>query len=62
VRHSIVGLAAETHSTPLPIVDDKDVALLRENLQEEAKKLITNNMQLTYGEAAHSTCRWPPNC
>jgi hypothetical protein len=45
-------LAAQTYSTPLPTVNDKDVALLRKNLQAEAKQLITNNMQLTDSEAA----------
>jgi len=45
-------LAAQTYSTPLPTVNDKDVALLRKNLQAEAKQLITKNMQLTDGEAA----------
>jgi hypothetical protein len=33
-------------------VNDKDVALLRKNLQAEAKQLITKNMQLTDSEAA----------
>src|SRR5271157_4729250 len=45
-------LSAQTYSTPLPTVDDKDVALLRKNLQAEAKQLITKNMQLTDSEAA----------
>jgi len=45
-------LAAQTYSTPLPTVNDKDVALLRKNLQAEAKQLITKNMQLTDSEAA----------
>lgn len=45
-------LTAQTYSTPLPTVNDKDVALLRTNLQAEAKKLITKNMQLTDSEAA----------
>jgi hypothetical protein len=45
-------LAAQTYSTPLPTVNEKDVALLRKNLQAEAKKLITKNMQLTDSEAA----------
>ncbi len=43
---------AQTYSTPLPTVNDKDVALLRQNLQAEAKSLITKNMQLTDSEAA----------
>jgi hypothetical protein len=37
-------------------VNDQDVALLRKNLQAEAKKLITNNMQFTDAEAA---AFWP---
>jgi succinate dehydrogenase flavin-adding protein (antitoxin of CptAB toxin-antitoxin module) len=37
-------------------VNDKDVALLRKNLQAEAKQLITKNMQLTDSEAA---AFWP---
>lgn len=45
-------LPAQTYSTPLPTVNDKDVALLRTNLQAEAKQLITKNMQLTDSEAA----------
>ena len=45
-------LSAQTYSTPLPTVNDKDVALLRKNLQAEAKQLITKNMQLTDSEAA----------
>jgi len=45
-------LPAQTYSTPLPTVNDKDVALLRTNLQAEAKRLITKNMQLTDSEAA----------
>ena len=47
---------AQTYSTPLPTVNDKDVALLRQNLQAESKKLITKNMQLTDAEAA---AFWP---
>jgi len=50
------SLAAQTYSTPLPTVNDKDVALLRQNLQAEAKKLITKNMQLTDSEAV---AFWP---
>ena len=50
------SLSAQTYSTPLPTVNDKDVALLRENLQAEAKQLITKNMQLTDSEAA---AFWP---
>jgi len=49
-------LVAQTYSTPLPTVNDKDVALLRKNLQAEAKQLITKNMQLTDAEAA---AFWP---
>jgi hypothetical protein len=49
-------LIAQTYSTPLPTVNDKDVALLRKNLQAEAKQLITKNMQLTDSEAA---AFWP---
>ena len=45
-------LPAQTYSTPLPTVNDQDVALLRRNLQAEAKQLITKNMQLTDSEAA----------
>lgn len=53
---SQVGLLAQTYSTPLPTVNDKDVALLRKNLQAEAKQLITKNMTLTDSEAASF---WP---
>lgn len=49
-------LLAQTYSTPLPTVNDQDVALLRKNLQAEAKRLITKNMQLTDSEAA---AFWP---
>lgn len=49
-------LAAQTYSTPLPTVNDKDVALLRQNLQAESKKIIAKNMQLTDSEAA---AFWP---
>ncbi len=45
-------LPAQTYSTPLPTVNDKDVALLRKNLQAESKQIITKNMQLTDSEAA----------
>jgi hypothetical protein len=45
-------LPAQTYSTPLPTVNDKDVALLRQNLQAESKQLITKNMQLSDSEAA----------
>lgn len=44
--------AAQTYSTPLPTVNDKDVALLRQNLQAESKQLIEKNMKLTDAEAA----------
>src|SRR5271169_5261884 len=50
------SLPAQTYSTPLPRVNDNDVALLRKNLQAEAKQLITKNMQLTDNEA---TAFWP---
>ncbi|MGB9257691.1 MAG: hypothetical protein WCC25_22840 [Candidatus Korobacteraceae bacterium] len=50
------SLAAQTYSTPLPTVNDKDVALLRQNLQAESKSLITKNMQLSDSEAA---AFWP---
>ncbi len=49
-------VSAQTYSTPLPTVNDKDVALLRKNLQAEAKQLITKNMQFTDSEAA---AFWP---
>ena len=49
-------LSAQTYSTPLPTVNDKDVALLRTNLQAEAKQLITKNMQFSDTEAA---AFWP---
>ena len=45
-------LSAQTYSTPLPTVNDKDVALLRQDLQAKAKQLVTKNMQLTDSEAA----------
>jgi len=50
------SLPAQTYSTPLPRANDNDVALLRKNLQAEAKQLITKNMQLTDNEA---TAFWP---
>jgi hypothetical protein len=49
---SLGFLAAQTYSTPLPTVNDKDVALLRQNLQARAKQIITKNMLLTDSEAA----------
>lgn len=49
-------LAAQSYSTPLPSVNDKDVALLRQNLQAESKKLVQKNMQLSDSEAA---AFWP---
>ena len=49
-------LRAQTYNTPLPTVNDKDVALLRQNLQAESRKLIEKNMQLTDSEAA---AFWP---
>ena len=45
-------LSAQTYSTPLPTVNDKDIALLRQNLQAESKKIITKNMDLSDSEAA----------
>lgn len=50
------SLAAQTYSTPLPTVNDKDVALLRQNLQAESKKIVEKNMQLSDAEAA---AFWP---
>ena len=44
-------LPAQTYNTPLPTVNDKDVALLRQDLRAKAKQLITKNMQLTDSEA-----------
>jgi hypothetical protein len=49
-------VSAQTYSTPLPTVNDRDVALLRQDLQAKAKQLITKNMQLTDSEAA---AFWP---
>jgi len=49
-------LPAQTYSTPLPTVNDKDVALLRQDLRAKAKQLITKNMQLSDSEAA---AFWP---
>jgi succinate dehydrogenase flavin-adding protein (antitoxin of CptAB toxin-antitoxin module) len=46
------SLMAQSYSTPLPTVNDKDVALLRQNLQAESKKIVTKNMQLSDAEAA----------
>ncbi len=46
------SLAAQTYSTPLPTVNDKDVALLRQNLQAESKKIVEKNLQLSDAEAA----------
>jgi len=45
------SLPAQTYSTPLPTVNDKDVAVLRQDLRAKAKELITKNMQLTDAEA-----------
>ena len=45
-------LSAQTYSTPLPTVNDKDIALLRQNLLAESKKIITKNMDLSDSEAA----------
>src|SRR5208283_57621 len=49
-------LPAQTYSTPLPTVNDKDVALLRQDLRAKAKQIITKNMHLTDSEAA---AFWP---
>jgi hypothetical protein len=49
---SVGILSAQTYSTPLPTVNDKDIALLRQNLQAESKKIITKNMDLSDSEAA----------
>ena len=49
-------LSAQTYSMPLPTVNDKDVALLRQDLRAKAKQLITKNMQFTDSEAA---AFWP---
>jgi len=49
-------LPAQTYNTPLPTVNDKDVALLRQDLRAKAKQLITKNMQFTDSEAA---AFWP---
>src|SRR5271167_1190166 len=49
-------LLAQTYSTPLPTVNDKDVQLLRQDLRAKAKQLITKNMPLTDAEAASF---WP---
>ncbi len=49
-------LLAQTYSTPLPKVNDKDVQLLRQDLRAKAKQLITKNMQLTDEQAA---AFWP---
>jgi hypothetical protein len=49
-------LLSQTYNTPLPKVNDKDVALLRQDLRAKAKQLITKNMQLTDSEAA---AFWP---
>lgn len=46
------SLVAQTYSTPLPKVNDKDVQLLRQDLRAKAKELITKNLQLTDAEAA----------
>jgi len=46
------SVSAQTYNTPLPTVNDKDVALLRQDLRAKAKELITKNMQLTDSEAA----------
>ncbi len=50
------SVVAQTYSTPLPTVNDKDVALLRQNLQAQAKKIVEKNMQLSDAEAA---AFWP---
>jgi hypothetical protein len=53
---SAVLLNAQSYGTPLPTVNDKDVALLRQNLQAQAKQIVTKNMQLSDSEAA---AFWP---
>ncbi len=50
-------LPAQTYSTPLPTVNDNDVALLRKNLRE-AKQLITKNMRRARRRAAHRFDRY----
>jgi len=49
-------LFAQTYSTPLPTVNDKDVHLLRQDLRAKAKQLITKNLPLTDAEASSF---WP---
>jgi hypothetical protein len=49
-------LLAQTYSTPLPKVNDKDVQMLREDLRAKAKQIVTKNMQLTDEQAA---AFWP---
>jgi hypothetical protein len=44
--------AAQTFSTPMPTVNDKDVAQLRQDLRANARQIITKNMQLSDSEAA----------
>lgn len=51
-----VSLPAQNYNTPLPTVNDKDVALLRQDLRAKAKELISKNLQLTDAEAA---AFWP---
>ncbi len=48
----VLPVAAQNYSTPLPTVNDKDVALLRQDLRAKAKELITKNLQLTDAEAS----------
>lgn len=50
------SLLAQTYSTPLPTVNDKDVRLLRQDLRAKAKELVAKNMQLSDAEAA---AFWP---
>lgn len=45
-------ITAQTYSAPLPTVNEKDVALLRQDLRAKSKELITKNLQLTDAEAA----------
>lgn len=49
-------LVAQTYSTPVPTVNDKDVALLRQDLRAKAKELVTKNVPLSDQEAV---AFWP---
>jgi hypothetical protein len=55
-------LLAQTYSTPLPTVNDKDVALLRQDLRAKAKQLITKNMQFTLKTAVSGWHRRADQC